>query len=505
LRLALGSGTRPETPPAGHPVTQIAVPVRSALPGRQPDPEQPDPEQLAQQQLAQQDHEPGAAATQASGKLAPAEAGRGDEAVGDRQSHADRTVAEPGAAATRAWRAGDQRRKWWRSPAPLAGLCAAVLVLAGGGYLLAGRGHSGGSGHSPQTTAASGLALPGCTTATAKAPNLTGVATATTAVGGSPFGVAATPDGQYTFITTGNAVVLLRNDGGLAPAVVRTIPLRGADKGVTLTPDGHFALVAVRSGAAVVNVAAAESGAPDPVTGLLTSRNGSGAVEVLISPDDRFAFVTLQNSAEMAVFNLSRAFAHGLGISGFVGDVPLAAQPVGMTTDGRWLYVVSLTGKLAVLNLSKAETDPAHSVVATVRDGCGSARALLSGNGQVVWVTARQSDALLGFSAARLRTDPSHALVARVMIGETPLGETLVDHGTRILVADSNLNQLAGVPSNLAVVSTAKALSGKPALLGYIPVGAVPRQFAVEPGGRVALVTVQRAGQLVAVNVAGLS
>jgi hypothetical protein len=96
--------------------------------------------------------------------------------------------------------------------------------------------------------------------------------------------------------------------------------------------------------------------------------------------------------------------------------------------------VASLAGKLAVVNLRKPETDQAHSVVATVRAGCGSARALVSGNGKVVWVTARQSGALLGFSALALRTDPKHALIARVVVVETPLGETLIDHGARILV-----------------------------------------------------------------------
>jgi DNA-binding beta-propeller fold protein YncE len=175
-----------------------------------------------------------------------------------------------------------------------------------------------------------------------------------------------------------------------------------------------------------------------------------------------------------------------------------------MTTDGTWLYVVSLDGKLAVLNLAKAETDPRGSVVKTVRAGCGSARVLVSGNGKVIWVTARQSDALLGFSAVKLRKDPPHALIAKVKVGETPLGETVADHGTLILVADSNLNHQAGAQSNLAVVSMAKALSGKPALLGYLPVGRVPRQFAVEPGGRVVIVTVQGAGVLEAINTGGL-
>jgi Protein kinase domain len=401
------------------------------------------------------------------------------------------------------------QRPWWRSPAGLAGICAAGLVLAGGGYVLADGGHAhgdGGPAHGDGGSArtATGLALPDCTTATAKVKDLTGVHTATTKLGGAPFGVAVTPSARYSFVTTGNSVALVRDGPGLAPKFVRAISVHGAGKGIAVTANGRYAIAAAGNGAAVINVAEAEHGLAHPVAGFLASPTGSGAVEVLISPNDRFVFVTLQNSAEMAVFSLKAAITGDFGRSDFVGYVPLAAQPVGMTTDGKWLYVVSLTGKLTVLNLREAEIDPAHSVVTAVPDGCGSARASFSGNGKVIWVTARQSDALLAFSAAKLRTDPAHALVARVEVGEKPLGETLIDHGTKILVADSNLNHLPGVLSNLAVVSTAKALSGKQALLGYLPVGPVLRQFAVEPGGHVVLVTVQGAGRLEAVNIDGL-
>jgi serine/threonine-protein kinase len=404
---------------------------------------------------------------------------------------------------TRPLSQGGVRRPPWRSPAGLAGICAAVLMLAGGGYLLADGGHARGDGESART--ATGLALRDCISTPAKVRNLPSIPTATTKLGGAPFGVAVTPSAQYSFVTTGNSVTVVRDGAGLAPEVVRTITVHGAGKGVAVTANGRFAIAATGNGAAVINVAKAESGSADPVAGFLASPNGSGAVEVLISPDDRFVFVTLQNSAEMAVFSLKTALTDGFGQSDFVGYVPLSRQPVGMTTDGKWLYVVSLTGRLAVLNLNEAETEPAAVVVKTVRAGCGSARVLTSGNGKVIWVTARQSDALLAFNAAKLRADPQHALIARVRVGEMPLGETLIDHGTRILVADSNLNHTAGVLSNLAVVSTAKALRGKPALLGYLPVvGPVLRQFAVEPGGHVVLVTVQGAGQLEAVNIAGL-
>ena len=461
LRLALRAEAGPDAPADDHPATQIAMPVPSA---RVPSAQVPQPDPLTSSPPVagtQAIWPPGVGKTAAAGPASPPGAGQ---------------------------------RSWWRSPAPLAGLCVAALVLAGGGFLLAAH-------HSHGTAA---VALPGCTTAIAKAPNLTGASAATTPLAGAPFGVAITPGGQYSVVTTGNAVVLLHDGAGPAPAVVRTIAVPGAGKGVAVTASGRYAVAASGSGAAVISLAAAENGAPDPVVGQLTSPDGSGAVEVLISPDGRFAFVTLQNSAEMAVFNLAGALTSGFGPGDFVGYVRLAPQPVGMTTDGTWLYVVSLAGQLAVLNLSKAETDPAHSVVARTRAGCGSARVLVSGGGKVVWVTARQSDSLLGFNALRLRTEPARALIARVMVGEMPLGETLADHGARILVADSNLKHLAGVTSSLAVVSTADALSGKPALLGYLPVGPVPRQFAVEPGGRVVLVTVQGAHTLEAVNVGGL-
>jgi DNA-binding beta-propeller fold protein YncE len=394
-------------------------------------------------------------------------------------------------------------RQWWRSPAPVAGLCALAVLLAGGGFLAARARGDGGSGH-PRSTKATALAPPRCTTATAKAPDLTGVARAATALPGGPFGVAVTANGGYSFVTTGNAVAVLRSGSGLAPTLVRTIRLHGAGKGLAITPDGHYLVVADGSGAVVISVAAAEDGTGEPVAGTLTSPAGSGAVEVVISADGKFAFVTLQNSARMAVFNLGAGLARGFDRADFAGYVPLAPQPVGVASHDAWLYVTSLAGTLSVLSLSRAETTPAHAVVATVRAGCGAARALIADSGKVVWVTARQSDALLAFSTAKLRSDPKHALIARVMVGETPLGETLADHGSLIIVADANLQHLTGVKSNLAVISTSRALSGRHAVLGYLPVGPIPRQFATEPSGTTVLVTVQGAHELEAIDVGGL-
>jgi len=84
----------------------------------------------------------------------------------------------------------------------------------------------------------------------------------------------------------------------------------------------------------------------------------------------------------------------------------------------------------------------------------------------VVWVTARESDFLLGFSAARLLHDPAHALDARVRAGEAPVGLALVKNGTRLVVADFNRFGAQNATSSLAVVSVAAAMAGKPAVLG---------------------------------------
>jgi DNA-binding beta-propeller fold protein YncE len=232
---------------------------------------------------------------------------------------------------------------------------------------------------------------------------------------------------------------------------------------------------------------------------------------VALSRDGQFAFVTLENSGTMAVFNLRAALASGLRTSGFVGDLRLGINPIGMSVsqDGQWLYVTtqkrtktSEQGTLTVVNVPKAETSPAQAVQATVSAGCDPGRVITTDGGATVWVTARASNALLAFSAARLRTDPGRALIAKVEVGAAPIGLTALNGGSRILVANSGRHGTGR--ASLGVIDTAAALSGRPAVLGLIQAGLLPREFAIEPGGRTALVTNSVSHQLEAVNVSSL-
>jgi DNA-binding beta-propeller fold protein YncE len=383
-----------------------------------------------------------------------------------------------------------------------------VLLAAGGLCGLCGCGTSTNGAQGSQVRAGSS-----CDTAVAAAPALGAVSQAAVPVPGSPFSVVATADGRWSFVTLNSAVEVLSNRSP-APVADRQVSVPGTPQGEQLTNDGRYLLVADGSGAVVIDVARAEDGAAGAVLGTLSSPAGRGAVEVAVSPDDRFAFVTLELSDSLAVFDLHKALASGFGPADFAGTVPLGTAPVGLAVspDGRWIYATSesakgaataqAAGTVTVIGLRQAETRPADAVAGTVPAGCSPVRVVTSADGKVVWVTARGSDAVLGFSAAALRTDPGHALLARVQVGEAPVGLALSGDGQRLVVADSDRFSAKGATANLAVVNVRAALAGRPALLGLIPAGAFPREMTVIPRTDTLLVTDYLAEQVQAVNLA---
>ena len=380
------------------------------------------------------------------------------------------------------------------------------------------------------------VTTPGCSAASAAGRQLPAGLTRLSPVPGDPFGVAVTADGRWSFVSlvgigTGGALGVFADAGSASPRLIRQIPVSGTGLGVTLTRDGRYLLAANGSGATVVSVQAAEQGSANAVLGTLSSGGSGpagGAIEVATSRDGRFAFVSLEGSDKIAVFNLQKALASHFHTAGFVGYVPAGVAPVGLAVspNGDWLYSTSEVrsfseirraahhgtrslelggqGTLAVISVHKAETDPAHAIVSTVTAGCSPVRVITATSGGTVWVTARGSDMLLGFSASRLRGDPAHSLIARAGVGEAPVGLALVDGGQRVVVADSNRFSQQGAKSSLAVVDVAAALAHRPALAGYLPAGGFPRQMALEPDGRVLLVTDFASRQLETVNVTSL-
>ncbi len=343
------------------------------------------------------------------------------------------------------------------------------------------------------------LHTPGCSNAVSLGPALGPERSAFVAVPGDPFGVVTTSDGRWTFVALNGGDVAVMSDASGVPRLMRVIPVGGPLQGEALTRDGRYLLVADRGGAAVLSVARAESGAGRAVLGLLGGAGPAGAIQVAVSPDDRYAFVALEYRRAIDVFDLAVALAGGFHRAGYVGAIPLGIHPVGMTISphGRSMYAVTEIagagaaapgqGALNVIDLRRAETDPAGAVETTVSAGCDTARVAVSPDGRTVWATARGSNVVLGWSAAKLAGDPAHALIAVVRVGQSPVGLAFADPD-RLVVSDSDRFRTPGRTTGLTVLDVGAAEQGRPAVLGTIVAGRFPREMALSPDGRTLLV-----------------
>ena len=80
----------------------------------------------------------------------------------------------------------------------------------------------------------------------------------------------------------------------------------------------------------------------------------------------------------------------------------------------------------------------------------------------------------------------------------------IVGQGSRLIVADSNRDNVRGGGASLAVIDIRRAVDRQPALTGFVKAGGTPRQFALEPGGSTLLVVDTSAGQVQAIKIAHL-
>jgi hypothetical protein len=323
-------------------------------------------------------------------------------------------------------------------------------------------------------------------------------------VPGAPDGIASTSDGGAAFVAlqSGPPRIAVIERAGSSERLVRDVSVPAYARGVHVTPDGKYVLAAAGRGAVVLDAASAMSGNGQAVLGSLATPagvagGGPGAAEVAVSRDSRYAFVTLEGAGVVAVFDLRAALGSGLGGSGlrgggFVGSIPVGAGALGIvpSPDGRWLYEVSESargGVLNVINLARAVRDPASSVVATAPAPCAPVRVAVSADGAIVWVTSRDANSLLGYSASALRTDPRHALISVTRVGSQPLALALVRGGNTVLVVDSNLSNSRRARSGVSVVDIASP--ARPRLLGTIPSGKFTHEISAPAAGGVALVT----------------
>lgn len=221
----------------------------------------------------------------------------------------------------------------------------------------------------------------------------------------------------------------------------------------------------------------ATQGSPDAVVGTLNGTAGTSAIEVITTPDGQYVFVSEEDGnlgtgyrGAIEVFNLHKPSANGFVSSTYIGALVLDYLVVGtvFSPDGHILYASSENvtlgsnqGSFSIIDVETLKTKPSKALLRNVTAGCSAVRCLVPLDGKTVWVTARASNTLLAFDAAKLLANSSDALVASVQVGTSPVGLISAKNESRIIAADSNRFNYIGATTGLSVVDVQAALRGE--------------------------------------------
>jgi len=315
---------------------------------------------------------------------------------------------------------------------------------------------------------------------------------------GHPFSAIPSHDGCTIFVSLpGNGQSRIATLNRSAPTPAREVAVEGEVTGMNLSPDSRFLAAATGSGVAVFDTARLTDGAGDAL--LTASDDGAhaGSIYTAFTPDGHFLFAANERSASLSVYD-----ARGLPQSlKHIGQIAVGRAPVGLTfsPDGKYLYSTSQVGPetwplrctregprhpeglLAVIDVAKATSDPAHAVLAGVAAGCNPVRVALAPGG-TLFVTARGDDALEAFDAQKLLIDAPHAQLAKVRVGSSPVG--VIAAGGKIVVTNSDRFG-GGDHQTLSVLEPANLAAPQ----ASIPAGGFPRELSVTADGALLLAT----------------
>ena len=357
---------------------------------------------------------------------------------------------------------------------------------------------------------------------------------------GHPFSTISSNDGCWLFVSltsanpkSANGVALLSRSKGQI-TLKKVFPVEAGPTGMVLTHDGKLLIVADDDYVVFMDITRMITDKGDPILGYIRDGDFPGSVYVNVTADDRFLFVSDENVQTITVINLQKARSEGFSDNAKVGKIPVGIAPIALTfsPDQRWLYSTSQIahksfgwpseckpegadpatvkpenprGAIIVIDVARAESDPANSVVSRVPAGCSPVRMAISPAGDRVFVTARNSNALLTFDTTALRSDAEHALIGTVPVGNAPVGVAVVNDGKLAFVTNSNrFSSNRTARQTLTVIDATKVSSGQSAVIGTIPTGVFPREFGQTPDGRTLFVANYNSNELQVIDLSRL-
>jgi DNA-binding beta-propeller fold protein YncE len=345
---------------------------------------------------------------------------------------------------------------------------------------------------------------------------------------GNPFGVAASQDGCWAFVSVDGpqqGIAVLKRNGGTFE-VVRTVPAPPA-AGIVLTHDGKLLAAAAKNSrtsddsvlifdtARLITGAEKPIVAENPIVGKFAGPDKFvGSIYVNVSPDDSLLFVSQEDAGAVMVIDLKRARANGYAPDAILGNIPVGQAPIALTfsPDGKRLYTTSevaaeswdwpvvckreglpqtpqdiaalleaMEKRLANLRAQLADGNSVFSpaqlqqqITAQTVELEGMKTFAETGKPPIV----NPEGAIVVIDVDRAREDPANSVAARIPAGCSAVRMAMSPNGRRVYVTARNNNE--------ALAFDVAKLTSDPqhARVGSSPVGEAPVPVAVIQEGK---------------------
>ena len=267
----------------------------------------------------------------------------------------------------------------------------------------------------------------------ANSENVTVIDTATNKVVASidtekcPMGIAITPDGKYAYVTHSTDPPIASVISTAANTVVDTIELEhSANGGIAITHDGKYAyltnsegwvmVISTKTNKVIENIfiAPRDSDWTDPTNGI-TIPSSSNPHSVALSPDDKYAYVGTNDLRYIVIDVSTNRIVQTIEVESGIWGIVIAP-------DGKHLYATTGVDKILIIDIA------ANSVTATLT-GFGSPLGIaITNDGNFAYVPNYWNDTVLVLNTATNVVDKT------ITVGQKPRGVVFTPDGKHAYV-----------------------------------------------------------------------
>lgn len=259
------------------------------------------------------------------------------------------------------------------------------------------------------------------------------VSTITSEVGRYPYGVAATPNGAYVYVSNRDSGFLSLIDtvsviSTATNAVIATIPVGNGPNGIAVNPTGSYVYVANSDDGSVSVISTATNAV------IATIPVGNEPYGVAVTPNGSYVYIANRGSDTVSVISTA--------LNKVVSTISVGNEPNGVVVipNGSYVYVVNRNpgayGSVSVISTVS------NTVTTTIPVGRLAFGINVTPDGSKVYVSNRTDDSVSVISTA------SNTVDTTVTVGDDPIGISVTPDGSKVYVAN-------GLSRTVSVISTA--------------------------------------------------